>query len=194
MQGLTNLKTLSLKSLPDMRCISKGLVLSKLTTLEVSEVAEDSSINREWTRDNGWKEDGDSYWQWDTNWLHIAEEVRRIVDSTRVIQSIKWCTECQCHKPNCPSGAFKRQAAGGLHDSEASPMKTTRMPFEKLLTEVIRSVHAPSQSTETNSSLAVNLPVENSGIVEKKDGSDTEQALSVKPLQVLQPIVNPSTA
>jgi len=27
---------------------------------EVSEVAEDSSINREWTRNNGWKEDGDS--------------------------------------------------------------------------------------------------------------------------------------
>uniref|UniRef100_A0A3N7FFU2 Uncharacterized protein n=2 Tax=Populus TaxID=3689 RepID=A0A3N7FFU2_POPTR len=69
-------------------------------------------------------------------------------------------------------------------------MKTTHMPFEKLLTEVIRRVHAPSQSTETNSSLAVNLPVEDSGIVEKKDGSDTEQALSVKPLQVLQPIVD----
>ncbi|KAJ6966749.1 hypothetical protein NC652_004337 [Populus alba x Populus x berolinensis] len=69
-------------------------------------------------------------------------------------------------------------------------MKTTHMPFEKLLTEVIRRVHAPSQSTETNSSLAVNLPVEDYGIVEKKDGSDTEQALSVKPLQVLQPIVD----
>ncbi|KAJ7015012.1 hypothetical protein NC653_004336 [Populus alba x Populus x berolinensis] len=35
MQGLTNLKGLSLTSLPDMRCIWKGLVLSKLTTLEV---------------------------------------------------------------------------------------------------------------------------------------------------------------
>eukprot|EP00258_Populus_trichocarpa_P032275 XP_024448294.1 disease resistance protein At4g27190 isoform X3 [Populus trichocarpa] len=34
LQGLTNLKTLRLKSLPDMRCIWKGLVLSKLTTLE----------------------------------------------------------------------------------------------------------------------------------------------------------------
>ncbi|KAI9403447.1 hypothetical protein POPTR_001G422800v4 [Populus trichocarpa] len=33
-QGLTNLKTLRLKSLPDMSCIWKGLVLSKLTTLE----------------------------------------------------------------------------------------------------------------------------------------------------------------
>ncbi|KAJ6950490.1 hypothetical protein NC651_004222 [Populus alba x Populus x berolinensis] len=86
MQGLTNLKRLSLTSLPDMRCIWKGLVLSKSTNLElkvhqcpklttkfattrdgsmsaqseVSEVAEDSSINREWTRNNGWKEDGDS--------------------------------------------------------------------------------------------------------------------------------------
>ncbi|KAI5605758.1 hypothetical protein BDE02_01G373100 [Populus trichocarpa] len=85
---------------------------------------------------------------------------------------------------------FNQNPAGGLHESEASPMKTTHMPFEKLLTEVIRRVHAPSQSTETNSSLAVNLPVEDSGIVEKKDGSDTEQALSVKPLQVLQPIVD----
>jgi len=35
MQGLTNLETLCLESLPDMRCIWKGLVLSKLTTLEV---------------------------------------------------------------------------------------------------------------------------------------------------------------
>ncbi|KAG6790638.1 hypothetical protein POTOM_006801 [Populus tomentosa] len=73
---------------------------------------------------------------------------------------------------------FNQNPAGGLHESEASPMKTTHMPFEKLLTEVIRRVHAPSPSTETNSSLAVNLPVEDSGIVEKKDGSDTEQALS----------------
>eukprot|EP00258_Populus_trichocarpa_P032277 XP_024448296.1 probable disease resistance protein At4g27220 isoform X5 [Populus trichocarpa] len=36
LQGLTNLKTLRLKSLPDMRCIWKGLVLSKLTTLEMA--------------------------------------------------------------------------------------------------------------------------------------------------------------
>jgi len=35
MQGLTNLETLCLESLPDMRSIWKGLVLSKLTTLEV---------------------------------------------------------------------------------------------------------------------------------------------------------------
>ncbi|KAJ6950518.1 hypothetical protein NC651_004248 [Populus alba x Populus x berolinensis] len=35
LQGLTNLETLRLRSLPDMRCIWKGLVLSKLTTLEV---------------------------------------------------------------------------------------------------------------------------------------------------------------
>jgi len=35
MQGLTNLETLCLESLPDMRCIWKGLVLSKLTTLDV---------------------------------------------------------------------------------------------------------------------------------------------------------------
>ncbi|KAJ6776503.1 hypothetical protein OIU74_000640 [Salix koriyanagi] len=70
---------------------------------------------------------------------------------------------------------------GGPHESEVSQMKTTLMPFEKLLTEVIK--HAPSQSTETNSSLAVNLSVEDSAIVGKKDASDTE---SVKPLQVLQ--------
>nr|TKR90406.1 hypothetical protein D5086_0000233700 [Populus alba] len=57
---------------------------------------------------------------------------------------------------------FNQNPAGGLHESEASPMKTTHMPFEKLLTEVISRVHAPSQSTETNSSLAVNLPVEDS--------------------------------
>jgi len=37
MQGLTNLETLRLESLPDMRCLWKGLVLSKLTTLEVVE-------------------------------------------------------------------------------------------------------------------------------------------------------------
>ncbi|KAL3612655.1 hypothetical protein D5086_003675 [Populus alba] len=62
---------------------------------------------------------------------------------------------------------FNQNPAGGLHESEASPMKTTHMPFEKLLTEVISRVHAPSQSTETNSSLAVNLPVEDSGFAGK---------------------------
>ncbi|KAJ6314042.1 hypothetical protein OIU78_017658 [Salix suchowensis] len=76
---------------------------------------------------------------------------------------------------------FNQNPAGGPHESEVSQMKTTLMPFEKLLTEVIK--HAPSQSTETNSSLAVNLSVEDSAIVGKKDASDTE---SVKPLQVLQ--------
>eukprot|EP00258_Populus_trichocarpa_P033498 XP_024449517.1 probable disease resistance protein At1g61300 [Populus trichocarpa] len=35
LQGLTNLETLCLESLLDMRCIWKGLVLSKLTTLDV---------------------------------------------------------------------------------------------------------------------------------------------------------------
>ncbi|KAL9366268.1 hypothetical protein Peur_037467 [Populus x canadensis] len=37
LQGLTNLEKLCLESLPDMRCIWKGLVLSKLTTLEIFE-------------------------------------------------------------------------------------------------------------------------------------------------------------
>jgi hypothetical protein len=32
-----------------------------LNCLQISQVAEDSSSNREWTRDNGWKEGG--------NWL-----------------------------------------------------------------------------------------------------------------------------
>ncbi|KAG5255199.1 AT hook motif-containing protein [Salix suchowensis] len=64
--------------------------------------------------------------------------------------------------------------------SEIIPFQS-RNNHQKLLTEVIK--HAPSQSTETNSSLAVNLSVEDSAIVGKKDASDTE---SVKPLQVLQ--------
>ncbi|CAK7338483.1 unnamed protein product [Dovyalis caffra] len=100
---------------------------------------------------------------------------------------------------------FNQNPVGGLDESEANPLKTAGMPFEKLLTEVIKRVHAPPQSTETNSSSvghappqltetnsssAVNLPVEASGIVPGKDASDTDQALSVEPLQVLQPIVD----
>ncbi|KAI9403496.1 hypothetical protein POPTR_001G433466v4 [Populus trichocarpa] len=81
---LPNLKKLSLKQLPSIVCFSFGCCdflfprlkklkvyeCSKLTTKfaitpdgsmsaqsEVSEVAEDSSINREWTRNNGWKEE-----------------------------------------------------------------------------------------------------------------------------------------
>nr|TKS14900.1 hypothetical protein D5086_0000038600 [Populus alba] len=85
---LPNLKELSLEQLSSIVCFSFGWCdyflfpcleklkvhqCPKLTTKfattrygsmsaqsEVSEVAEDSSINREWTRDNGWKEDGDS--------------------------------------------------------------------------------------------------------------------------------------
>ncbi|KAG6794024.1 hypothetical protein POTOM_003257 [Populus tomentosa] len=85
---LPNLKELSLEQLSSIVCFSFGWCdyflfprleklkvdqCPKLTTKfattrdgsmsaqsEVSEVAEDSSINREWTRNNGWKEDGDS--------------------------------------------------------------------------------------------------------------------------------------
>ncbi|KAJ6417375.1 hypothetical protein OIU84_003147, partial [Salix udensis] len=84
---------------------------------------------------------------------------------------------------------FNQTPAGGLHDAEANPTKTTGVPFEVLLTEVMKRVPASSQSTETNSSPAVNLPVKDSGIVAEKDASDTDQALSVEPLQVLQPNV-----
>uniref|UniRef100_A0A2K2CCJ9 Uncharacterized protein n=1 Tax=Populus trichocarpa TaxID=3694 RepID=A0A2K2CCJ9_POPTR len=44
MQGLTNLETLCLESLLDMRCIWKGLVLSKLTTLDVVKLSEASQL------------------------------------------------------------------------------------------------------------------------------------------------------
>ena len=84
---------------------------------------------------------------------------------------------------------FNQTQAGGPHESKANPTKTTGVPFEKLLTEVIKRVPAPLQSTDTNSSSAVNLPVKDSGIVAEKDVSDTDQALSVEPLQVLQPNV-----
>ncbi|KAG5235694.1 AT hook motif-containing protein [Salix suchowensis] len=84
---------------------------------------------------------------------------------------------------------FNQTPAGGLHDAEANPTKTTGVPFEVLLTEVMKRVPASSQSTETNSSSAVNLPVKDSGIVAEKDAGDTDQALSVEPLQVLQPNV-----
>ncbi|KAL9366262.1 hypothetical protein Peur_037461 [Populus x canadensis] len=43
------LSSLTLSKLPELKCIWKG------PTRHVSEVAEDSSINREWTKNNGWK-------------------------------------------------------------------------------------------------------------------------------------------
>ncbi|KAJ6950496.1 hypothetical protein NC651_004228 [Populus alba x Populus x berolinensis] len=72
---------------------------------------------------------------------------------------------------------------------EQSEGKQTKRGTERASSNTPSSSASFQAAPETNSSLAVNLPVEDSGIVEKKDGSDTEQALSVKPLQVLQPIV-----
>ncbi|KAF9672985.1 hypothetical protein SADUNF_Sadunf11G0101300 [Salix dunnii] len=84
---------------------------------------------------------------------------------------------------------FNQTPAGGLHDAKANPTKTTGVPFEVLLTEVMKRVPTSSQSTGTNSSSAFNLPVKDSGIGAEKDASDTDQALSVEPLQALHPAV-----
>ncbi|KAJ6950535.1 hypothetical protein NC651_004264 [Populus alba x Populus x berolinensis] len=216
---LPNLKKLSLKQLSSIVCFNfeccdflfpcleklKVYGCPKLSTKfaitldgsmsaqsEVSEVAEDSSINRVWTRNNGWKEVKENVCLLSNN-SFLPKPGKQVLDAAHSSNGLTPTNEIiQFQSQNnhqVITSPFNQNPAGGLHESEASPMKTTHMPFEKLLTEVIRRVHAPSQSTETNSSLAVNFPVEDSGMW-KKDGRDTEQALSVKPLQVLQPIVD----
>ncbi|KAJ6950536.1 hypothetical protein NC651_004264 [Populus alba x Populus x berolinensis] len=177
---LPNLKKLSLKQLSSIVCFNfeccdflfpcleklKVYGCPKLSTKfaitldgsmsaqsEVSEVAEDSSINRVWTRNNGWKE--------------VKENVCLLSNNSFL------------PKPG-------KQVLDAAHSSNGLTPTNEIIQFQS---QNNHQVHAPSQSTETNSSLAVNFPVEDSGMW-KKDGRDTEQALSVKPLQVLQPIVD----
>ncbi|KAJ8765246.1 hypothetical protein K2173_011926 [Erythroxylum novogranatense] len=73
------------------------------------------------------------------------------------------------------------------HEGEAKSMRETGMPFEKLLTEVINNVQVPSQSMETTSSSANKFSPKDSDHSMEDEDNDTDRALSIEPLQALQP-------
>ncbi|KAJ8763691.1 hypothetical protein K2173_003163 [Erythroxylum novogranatense] len=73
------------------------------------------------------------------------------------------------------------------HKGEAKHMRPPDMPFEKLLSEVVKKVQVPSQSKETISRSADKLSPKDSDYSMEDDGSDTDQPLSIEPLQALQP-------
>ncbi|XP_048234946.1 uncharacterized protein LOC8282897 isoform X3 [Ricinus communis] len=74
-----------------------------------------------------------------------------------------------------------------LQEAEAKSMELPAMPFERLLTEVIKRNQVPTQSTETDTSSAGKLSTKDSSIATEDDVNDSDQALSVEPLQAVQP-------
>lgn len=85
------------------------------------------------------------------------------------------------------AGPVSQNPAEALQEAEAKSMKMPNLPFEKLLTEVVKRIQVTSHSTETNSSSAVKLSVKGSGLTAEDDANDTDQPLSIEPLQSLQP-------
>ncbi|KAJ8764640.1 hypothetical protein K2173_006722 [Erythroxylum novogranatense] len=65
------------------------------------------------------------------------------------------------------SSSFVPGLTEAQHEGEAKSMRETGMPFEKLLTEVINNVQVPSHMED--------------------EDNDTDRALSIEPLQALQP-------
>ncbi|KAF2288755.1 hypothetical protein GH714_012251 [Hevea brasiliensis] len=86
--------------------------------------------------------------------------------------------------------SVNQNLAAAQQYAEAKSMKLPGMPFEKLLTEVIKRTQVPSQSTKTDNGSAVNLPAKDSGLAAEDDISDTDQPLSVEPLQSVQPALH----
>ncbi|KAF5728401.1 hypothetical protein HS088_TW21G00548 [Tripterygium wilfordii] len=82
--------------------------------------------------------------------------------------------------------------AEGLHGSEAESMKPAGMPFEELLTEVLKRVEAPSHSEEKSSNSASNLFVEGSGHYVEDQGDHKIEPLQIEPLQAVPPSQNHS--
>ncbi|XP_050218768.1 protein METABOLIC NETWORK MODULATOR 1 isoform X2 [Mercurialis annua] len=77
-------------------------------------------------------------------------------------------------------------SAQSLQEAEAKSMKLAGMPFEQLLAEVSKRNQVPAQSTETDTSSAGKLSTD--------DVNDVDQALSVEPLQAVQPDLNNHSA
>ncbi|XP_031248181.1 uncharacterized protein LOC116105956 [Pistacia vera] len=71
-------------------------------------------------------------------------------------------------------GVLNQPTVEVLHEAETKSMKMPGLPFEKLV-EVIQRIQAPSQSAETQT-----------GDVKDETGN-TDQALSIEPLQAVQP-------
>lgn len=80
-----------------------------------------------------------------------------------------------------PQGMLSQPPSQVLLEAEAKSMKLPGMPFEKLLTEVIKRIHPPSHSEEAQNG-------------NRDDDANTDQALSIEPLQAVQPNVNVHSA
>lgn len=94
-----------------------------------------------------------------------------------------------------PSGTQKepgvnQNLAQAQQEAEAQSMKLPGMPFGKLLTEVIKRTQVPSQSTKSDNGSAVNFSAKVSSLAAEDDVDDTNQPLSVEPLQSVQPVLH----
>ncbi|XP_058001342.1 protein METABOLIC NETWORK MODULATOR 1 isoform X1 [Hevea brasiliensis] len=94
-----------------------------------------------------------------------------------------------------PSGLQKEAGVNqnlldAQQEAEAKSMKLPGMPFEKLLTEVIKRTQVPSLSTKTDNGSAVNLSAKDSRRAAEDDVDGTGQPLYIEPLQSVQPVLH----
>lgn len=80
-----------------------------------------------------------------------------------------------------PQGMLSQPPSQVLLEAEDKSTKLPGMPFEKLLTEVIKRIHPPSHFEEAQNG-------------NRDDDGNTDQALSIEPLQAVQPNVNVHSA
>ncbi|XP_010063000.2 uncharacterized protein LOC104450237 isoform X1 [Eucalyptus grandis] len=87
------------------------------------------------------------------------------------------------------TGIDSQYPDGVLHDVETKSTGTPGMPFENLVTEVIKRIHEPSQvEAEQNES---SKSGDKSGSTPEDEDSDDDQPLYIEPLQAVQPSINP---
>lgn len=74
-----------------------------------------------------------------------------------------------------PQGMLSQPPSQVLLEAETKSMKLPGMPFEKLLTEVVKRIQPHSEEAQNGN---------------RNDDANTDQALSIEPLQAVQPNVN----
>ncbi|KAH7546706.1 hypothetical protein FEM48_Zijuj01G0230000 [Ziziphus jujuba var. spinosa] len=90
------------------------------------------------------------------------------------------------------NGRYAQPPIEMLGDTEARSMKLPGMPFEKLVTEVIKRIQVPPEpaDTQTDRKSAVKMPVNDSDRSMDVQDNNVDQPLAIEPLQSVEPGVH----
>lgn len=90
------------------------------------------------------------------------------------------------------NGRYTRPPIEVLADTEARSMKLPSIPFEKLVTEVIKRIQAPPEpaDTQTDCKSAVKMLAKDCDRSRDVQDNNVNQALAIEPLQSVEPVVH----